>query len=170
MMYLQIRQVKVKGGKFMVKLMISSKEELKEVCHFLYSHFGYRWISGIPAYQYPNSLSVPVVLTLNEDKKQIAWSLPSVYASKERKREFFQDCEQGREYIARFTNQEIGIIPEKDTFSKEEVIEMLREMQRETAKCQGFFVGHVTQLWVIQDMLGTRIRCLGGESIDIEIR
>lgn len=41
-------------------------------------------------------------------------------------------------------------------------------MQKEAAKCVGFFAGHVTQLWVIRDMLGKRIETLGGKSIDIE--
>lgn len=38
-----------------------------------------------------------------------------------------------------------------------EVIEMLKEMQEETAKTNGFFIGHVTQLWVIRELLGSRI-------------
>lgn len=59
---------------------------------------------------------------------------------------------------------------EKQTYTKEEVIEMLREMQMETAKCQGFFAGHVTQLWVIKNMLGERIEALGGNSIEITIK
>ena len=46
---------------------------------------------------------------------------------------------------------------------------MLKQMQRETVKCTGFFAGHVTQLWVIKDMLGKRIEDLGGESIEIKI-
>lgn len=54
-------------------------------------------------------------------------------------------------------------------FTKEEVVERLQEMQKETAKCQVFFAGHVTQLWVIKDMLGKRIEMLGGKSIDIKI-
>lgn len=58
----------------------------------------------------------------------------------------------------------------KETYTKEEVISMLREMQMETAKCNGFFAGHVTQLWVIRTMLGERIEQLGGESIQVEIR
>lgn len=56
----------------------------------------------------------------------------------------------------------------KKMFTKEEVVHMLQEMQKETAKCQGFFAGHVTQLWVIKDMLGKRIEMLGGKSIDIK--
>lgn len=45
----------------------------------------------------------------------------------------------------------------------ETVIEMLKEMQLETAKCQGFFAGHVTQAWVISNMLGAKIKELGGK-------
>ena len=58
----------------------------------------------------------------------------------------------------------------KDTYTKEEVIEMLKEMQKEAAKCQGFVVGHVTQLWVIEDMLGKRIKDMGGEGIQVIIK
>lgn len=42
---------------------------------------------------------------------------------------------------------------DKDSLTKEEVIEMLREMQDKTAKTQGFIVGQVSQLWVIQTLL-----------------
>lgn len=58
----------------------------------------------------------------------------------------------------------------KETFTKEEVCEMLREMQLETVRCQGFIVGHVTQLWVIREMLGKRIEELGEKGIDIVIK
>lgn len=58
----------------------------------------------------------------------------------------------------------------KKNFTKEEVIEMLKEMQMETVKCNGFFAGHVTQLWVIRTMLGKRIEELGGESIPIQVK
>ena len=56
----------------------------------------------------------------------------------------------------------------KDTYTREEVIEMLKEMQTETFKCVGFIVGMVTQGWVIKDMLGKRIEELGGESINVK--
>ena len=45
----------------------------------------------------------------------------------------------------------------------QEIIEMLKEMQIKTAKCNGFFVGHVTQGWVIRDLLGKKIKELGGK-------
>lgn len=57
----------------------------------------------------------------------------------------------------------------KDTYTKEEVIEMLREMQLETAHCVGFIAGHVSQLWVIKELLGTKIEKLGGESITVRL-
>lgn len=44
-----------------------------------------------------------------------------------------------------------------------EVIEMLKEMQLETAKCVGFIEGTVTQAWVIKKLLGERIKKLGGK-------
>ena len=49
-----------------------------------------------------------------------------------------------------------------------EVINMLKEMQIEAAKCQGFFAGHVTQLWVIEDLLGKKITELGGNPYVVE--
>ena len=57
----------------------------------------------------------------------------------------------------------------KDTYTREEVIEMLKEMQMETFKCIGFIVGMVTQAWVIKDMLGKRIEELGGETFKPEL-
>ena len=56
----------------------------------------------------------------------------------------------------------------KDSYTRGEVIEMLKEMQTETFKCVGFIVGMVTQGWVIKDMLGKRIEELGGESIRVK--
>lgn len=44
-----------------------------------------------------------------------------------------------------------------------EIIEMLKEMQIETAKCHGLIAGHVAQAWVIENLLGKRIKELGGE-------
>ena len=44
----------------------------------------------------------------------------------------------------------------------DEIIAMLKEMQVKTAKCNGFFAGHVTQAWVITDLLGKKIEELGG--------
>ena len=41
----------------------------------------------------------------------------------------------------------------KDTYTREEVVDMLKEMQMETSKCVGFIVVMVTQAWVIRTML-----------------
>ncbi|MDE6021604.1 MAG: hypothetical protein K2H01_11490 [Ruminococcus sp.] len=56
----------------------------------------------------------------------------------------------------------------KDTFTREELIEMLTQMQIETANCVGFFKGTVTQAWVIKDLLGKKIKELGGEGVTVE--
>ena len=57
----------------------------------------------------------------------------------------------------------------KDTYTKEEVIEMLKEMQMETYKCVGFIVGMVTQGWVIKNMLGKRIVQLSDDTFEAEV-
>lgn len=49
-----------------------------------------------------------------------------------------------------------------------EIIEILKEMQIETAKCNGFFAGHVTQAWVIKELLGRKIEELGGKPYVIQ--
>ena len=38
-----------------------------------------------------------------------------------------------------------------------EVASMLKKMQEETANTMGFFIGHVTQAWVINELLGSKI-------------
>ena len=38
-----------------------------------------------------------------------------------------------------------------------EVINMLKEMWEETAHTMGFFIGHVTHTWVINELLGRKI-------------
>ena len=57
----------------------------------------------------------------------------------------------------------------KDTYTKEEVIEMLKEMQMETYKCVGFVVGMVTQSQVIKNMLGKRIVQLSDGTSEAEV-
>lgn len=57
----------------------------------------------------------------------------------------------------------------KDTYTREEVITMFREMQQETINCVGFIRGTVTQLWVVKDLLGERIEKLGGESVKYKV-
>lgn len=56
----------------------------------------------------------------------------------------------------------------KDTYTKEEVIELLKDMQLEAAKCVGFVYGTVTQAWVIESMLGEKIKELGGKGIEVQ--
>ncbi len=38
-----------------------------------------------------------------------------------------------------------------------EVINMLKAMQEKTANTRGFFIGHVTHAWVINELLGSKI-------------
>ncbi len=57
----------------------------------------------------------------------------------------------------------------KDTYTREEVIQMLQDMQRETCRCHGFIIGTVTQLWVVRDLIGNRINDMGGESIKYDV-
>lgn len=57
----------------------------------------------------------------------------------------------------------------QDTFTKEEVIMMLRDMQVEAAKCTGFIAGMVSQVWVVRDLLGNRLNKLGDDGIKINI-
>lgn len=65
---------------------------------------------------------------------------------------------------------ENGRLERKDTYTRQEVYDMLVQMQREVATTQGFFAGHVTQLWVIKEMIEPRIRDLGGEGITVITR
>lgn len=58
----------------------------------------------------------------------------------------------------------------KETYTREEVIEMLQEMQKESVKCVGFVAGMVSKIWVVKTMLGKRIEALGGESINVVIK
>lgn len=56
-----------------------------------------------------------------------------------------------------------------ESMTIQEVIEMLKEMQEKTARTKGFIVGHVSQFWVIRDLIGKKIEELGGESIHIQV-
>ena len=49
----------------------------------------------------------------------------------------------------------------KEMYTKQEVVEMLKDMQRETSECVGFFVGQVSQLWVIKDLIEKRLNDMG---------
>lgn len=57
----------------------------------------------------------------------------------------------------------------KEMYTREEVIDELKKMQIETAQTVGFVAGMVSQLWVINDLLKTRINDLGGEGIEVKI-
>ena len=58
----------------------------------------------------------------------------------------------------------------EETYSRNEVIEMLQEMQKESAKTQGFFIGHLATLWVVRDLIGKRIKEIGGEEIPYTVK
>ena len=60
------------------------------------------------------------------------------------------------EKIGNILRRKITMV-KKETYTREEVIEMLKEMQMETSKCVGFIVGMVTQGWVIKVMLGQEL-------------
>lgn len=54
------------------------------------------------------------------------------------------------------------IIFDEEYIRKSDVIAMLKEMQIDAAKCNGFIAGMVAQAWVIRDLLGEKIKDLGG--------
>lgn len=53
--------------------------------------------------------------------------------------------------------------------SKQEVVEMLKDMQRETGECVGFFVGQVSQLWVIKDLIEKRLNDMGETGVEVRV-
>ena len=58
----------------------------------------------------------------------------------------------------------------EDTFTRQEVIEMLREMQEESIHTVGFINGHLAQLWVVRDLIGKRIKKLDGEEVEYTVK
>ncbi len=58
----------------------------------------------------------------------------------------------------------------EDMMTKEEVVEMLREMQQKVGKCRGFIAGQVSQAWVVKDLLGEKIKELGGGDTILEVQ
>ena len=54
----------------------------------------------------------------------------------------------------------------KEMYTKQEVVEMLKDMQRETGECVGFFVGQVSQLWVIKDLIEKRLNDMGETGVE----
>ena len=59
---------------------------------------------------------------------------------------------------------------DKEMYTKQEVVDMLKDMQRETGKCVGFFAGHVTQLWVIKDLIEKRLNDMGETGVEVRYR
>lgn len=58
----------------------------------------------------------------------------------------------------------------KETYTKDEVIEMLQGMQQSAITTQGFIAGHLTTLWVVRDLIGEQIKELGGEEIAYKVK
>ncbi len=56
----------------------------------------------------------------------------------------------------------------KETYTREEVIEMLIEMQIKAAKTQGFIIGNLPTLFVVKTLLGEKIEELGGKGVEIK--
>ena len=46
---------------------------------------------------------------------------------------------------------------------------MLKDMQRETGECVGFFVGQVSQLWVIKDLIEKRLNDMGETGVEVRV-
>lgn len=57
----------------------------------------------------------------------------------------------------------------KEMYTKQEVVEMLKDMQRETGECVGFFVGQVSQLWVIKDLTEKRLNDMGETGVEVRV-
>ena len=57
----------------------------------------------------------------------------------------------------------------KEMYTKQEVVEMLKDMQRETGECVGFFVGQVSQLWVIKDLIEKRLNDMGETGVEVRV-
>ncbi len=58
----------------------------------------------------------------------------------------------------------------KETYTREEVIELLKGLQIRAINCQGFIVGTLTKIFVVKSLLGDTIEKLGGQSVDVEWR
>lgn len=58
----------------------------------------------------------------------------------------------------------------KETYTKNEVIEMLQGMQQKSLQTQGFIVGHLSALWVVRDLIGQQIKEIGGEEINYTVK
>ena len=58
----------------------------------------------------------------------------------------------------------------KEIYTREEVINILQDMQKETCSCVGFIAGMVSQLWVVKDLIGKRLEDMGSESIPYKVQ
>ena len=58
----------------------------------------------------------------------------------------------------------------KETYTKDEVIEMLQGMQQSAINTQGFIAGNLANLWVVRDLIGDQIKELGGEEIAYKVK
>lgn len=58
----------------------------------------------------------------------------------------------------------------KEMYSRNEVIEMLQDMQKQSLNTQGFYVGHLTTLWVVRDLIGQKIKEIGGDEIPYTVK
>lgn len=55
-----------------------------------------------------------------------------------------------------------------DWIPVEEVCKMLKDMQIKVLKCQGFFDGHISQVWAVDHLLGEKLEALGGGGVQKE--
>lgn len=54
------------------------------------------------------------------------------------------------------------LIEPEEMMRKKDVVKMLREMQVSVVNCHCIIAGFCTQSWVIADLLGDKIKTLGG--------
>lgn len=56
----------------------------------------------------------------------------------------------------------------KEMYTREEVCKMLKDMQIKVLKCQGFFAGHISKVWVVDHLLGEKLEAMGGCGVQKE--
>lgn len=76
----------------------------------------------------------------------------------------YSDPEQGfgKTYWEEECDEKQSSSTKQEMYTKEEVCKMLTEMQVKALKCNGLIVGHVSQVWVVDQLLGQKIKDLGG--------
>lgn len=76
----------------------------------------------------------------------------------------YSDPEQGfgKTYWQEEIDEKQSNSKKEEMYTKEEVCEILKDMQIKTLKCQGFFAGHVSQVWVVDNLIGEKLEALGG--------